>query len=211
MTESAGLADGEREGCARCGTDIGPHGWLHVFSGSQSRSPPLLCRRHPKSCVLSPGLFFHCHNTKLVKILSNFTSSGEHITPVYINQCTIHNFTVYHEYRPHKEIGAAAKDNSVNGPRHRAGYIFPEWCARIFITFNALFSQFTRIHHPLLILGLVAPAIIEIGNRAGRCCSSLLRWRMLRLCLPACLVCHRGSILPFADIARQRYGRIRRH
>ena len=49
-----------------------------------------------------------------------------------------------------------------------AGYIFPEWCARIFITFNALFSQFLGFIIPLLILGLVAPAIIEIGNRAGK-------------------------------------------
>ena len=48
-----------------------------------------------------------------------------------------------------------------------AGYIFPVWLARIFITFNAIFSQFLGFIIPLLILGLVTPAIIEIGNRAG--------------------------------------------
>lgn len=49
-----------------------------------------------------------------------------------------------------------------------AGYIFPQWLARIFVTFNALFSQFLGFVIPLLILGLVAPAIVEIGNRAGK-------------------------------------------
>lgn len=49
-----------------------------------------------------------------------------------------------------------------------AGYCFPVWLARIFVTFNSLFSQFLGFIIPLLILGLVAPAIIEIGNRAGR-------------------------------------------
>lgn len=49
-----------------------------------------------------------------------------------------------------------------------AGYIFPLWLARIFITFNAVFSQFLGFIIPLLILGLVAPAIIEIGRGAGK-------------------------------------------
>ncbi len=49
-----------------------------------------------------------------------------------------------------------------------AGFVFPLWATRIFATFNALFSQFLGFVIPLLILGLVAPAIIEIGNRAGK-------------------------------------------
>lgn len=49
-----------------------------------------------------------------------------------------------------------------------AGLVFPVWAVRIFVTFNALFSQFLGFIIPLLILGLVAPAIIEIGNRAGK-------------------------------------------
>ncbi|MDE5627504.1 MAG: dicarboxylate/amino acid:cation symporter [Candidatus Amulumruptor sp.] len=49
-----------------------------------------------------------------------------------------------------------------------AGYCFPVWLARVFVTVNSLFSQFLGFIIPLLILGLVAPAIVEIGNRAGK-------------------------------------------
>ncbi|MDE6332707.1 MAG: dicarboxylate/amino acid:cation symporter, partial [Muribaculaceae bacterium] len=49
-----------------------------------------------------------------------------------------------------------------------AGWILPDWAIRIPLTFNALFSQFLGFIIPLLILGLVAPAIVEIGKGAGR-------------------------------------------
>jgi len=49
-----------------------------------------------------------------------------------------------------------------------AGYIFPDWISRLFVTFNSLFSQFLGFIIPLLIVGLVAPAIVEIGTRAGK-------------------------------------------
>lgn len=49
-----------------------------------------------------------------------------------------------------------------------AGYVMPLWGARIFLTFNAIFSQFLGFIIPLLILGYVAPAIGEIGSRAGK-------------------------------------------
>jgi len=49
-----------------------------------------------------------------------------------------------------------------------AGYVMPVWGARLFATFNALFSEFLGFVIPLLILGFVAPSIAEIGNRAGR-------------------------------------------
>lgn len=49
-----------------------------------------------------------------------------------------------------------------------AGYVLPLWLVRVFVTFNSLFSQFLGFVIPLLILGMVAPAIIEIGNRAGK-------------------------------------------
>ena len=48
------------------------------------------------------------------------------------------------------------------------GYIFPEWAARIFATFNQIFSQFLGFCIPLIILGFVAPAISDIGSRAGK-------------------------------------------
>lgn len=49
-----------------------------------------------------------------------------------------------------------------------AGYVMPEWCGRIFMTFNAIFGQFLGFTIPLIILGFVAPAIADIGRQAGR-------------------------------------------
>lgn len=49
-----------------------------------------------------------------------------------------------------------------------AGYIMPVWGARLMMTFNAIFSQFLGFCIPLIILGFVAPAIADIGKRAGR-------------------------------------------
>ncbi|MBR5186642.1 MAG: dicarboxylate/amino acid:cation symporter [Akkermansia sp.] len=47
------------------------------------------------------------------------------------------------------------------------GYL-PVKVIRAFSTFNGLFSQFLGFIIPLLILGLVAPAIADIGKKAGR-------------------------------------------
>ncbi len=49
-----------------------------------------------------------------------------------------------------------------------AGYVAPEWLARIFITFNGVFSQYLGFIVPLLIVGFVAPAIAELGKSAGK-------------------------------------------
>lgn len=49
-----------------------------------------------------------------------------------------------------------------------AGYVTPDWLARIFVTFNGLFSQYLGFIVPLLIVGFVAPAIAEIGKNAGK-------------------------------------------
>ncbi len=48
------------------------------------------------------------------------------------------------------------------------GLIAPSWLVRIFITFNGIFSQFLGFAIPLIILGLVAPAISDIGKTAGK-------------------------------------------
>lgn len=48
------------------------------------------------------------------------------------------------------------------------GLFFPVWAARIFATFNSLFSSFLGFIIPLLIVGYVAPAIADIGRRAGK-------------------------------------------
>ena len=45
---------------------------------------------------------------------------------------------------------------------------FPIWAARIFETFNSIFSNFLGMFIPLLIIGLVAPAIADLGKGAGR-------------------------------------------
>ena len=47
-------------------------------------------------------------------------------------------------------------------------YFFPEWGTRVFVTFNDLFGNFLGFVIPLIILGLVAPGIAELGNGAGR-------------------------------------------
>lgn len=49
-----------------------------------------------------------------------------------------------------------------------AGNFFPQWLGRCFATFNGIFSQFLGFLIPLLIVGFVAPAIAEIGNKAGK-------------------------------------------
>lgn len=49
-----------------------------------------------------------------------------------------------------------------------AGYLFPDWLARTFITFNSIFSEFLGFIIPLIIIGFVAPAIADIGKRASK-------------------------------------------
>lgn len=44
----------------------------------------------------------------------------------------------------------------------------PEMPVRIFVTFNSLFSEFLGFLIPLIIVGLVTPAIADIGKGAGK-------------------------------------------
>ena len=48
------------------------------------------------------------------------------------------------------------------------GLFAPEWTVRIFNTFNSLFGEFLGFAIPLIIVGLVIPAIADIGNKAGK-------------------------------------------
>ena len=48
------------------------------------------------------------------------------------------------------------------------GNFLPEVMVRIFVTFNGIFSEFLGFIIPLIILGLVTPAIADIGSQAGR-------------------------------------------
>jgi Na+/H+-dicarboxylate symporter len=49
-----------------------------------------------------------------------------------------------------------------------AGYVFPDVISKIFITFNGLFSNFLGFIVPLIILGLIAPGIADLGKNAGK-------------------------------------------
>ncbi len=48
------------------------------------------------------------------------------------------------------------------------GLFFPDWLVRVFLTFNGLFGQFLGFVVPLLIVGLIAPGIAELGKDSGR-------------------------------------------
>ena len=48
------------------------------------------------------------------------------------------------------------------------GCFTPGWVARVALTFNAVFGQFLEFVIPLLIFGLVAPGIADLGRSAGR-------------------------------------------
>ena len=48
------------------------------------------------------------------------------------------------------------------------GMFFPEWAVRCFVTFNSIFSNFLSFLIPLIIVGLVTPAISDIGKGVGR-------------------------------------------
>lgn len=55
------------------------------------------------------------------------------------------------------------------------GNMLPDSVARVFMTFNGVFSQFLGFMIPLIIIGLVTPAISEIARDRANCCSS--RWQ----------------------------------
>lgn len=47
-------------------------------------------------------------------------------------------------------------------------FFFPDWLARVFVTFNGLFSNFLGFFVPILIFSLIAPAIAGLGKGAGK-------------------------------------------
>lgn len=48
------------------------------------------------------------------------------------------------------------------------GLFFPEWLSRIFATINGIFSNMLGFIIPMLILGLIAPSIADVGKNAGK-------------------------------------------
>ena len=49
-----------------------------------------------------------------------------------------------------------------------ASLFFPMWATRIFVTITSIFSGFLSFIIPLIILGLVAPGIADLGKGAGK-------------------------------------------
>lgn len=62
-------------------------------------------------------------------------------------------------------------------------FFFPTWLVRIFVTFNGIFGNFLNFIIPLIIIGLVAPGIAELGKNAGR-----LLWITLALAYGSTLI-----------------------
>lgn len=48
------------------------------------------------------------------------------------------------------------------------GSVAPEWMARIFATFTAIFGNFLNFVVPLIILGFIAPGIAKLGRGSGK-------------------------------------------
>ncbi len=48
------------------------------------------------------------------------------------------------------------------------GPVMPQWLGGLFLTYNSIFSGFLGFVIPLIILGLVTPAIAELGKGAGK-------------------------------------------
>ena len=48
------------------------------------------------------------------------------------------------------------------------GLFLPKGAVRLFVTFNSIFSNFLQFMIPLIIIGLVTPAISNIGQGAGK-------------------------------------------
>lgn len=59
-------------------------------------------------------------------------------------------------------IGLAILAGALVGP------IIPVWLGNIFLTYNSIFSGFLSFAVPLIIVGLVLPAIAELGKGAGK-------------------------------------------
>ena len=63
---------------------------------------------------------------------------------------------------------AAARRAGHRARAWAAAFSFPVWATRIALTFDDTFGQFLSFVIPLLILGLVAPGIADLGRNAGR-------------------------------------------
>lgn len=79
------------------------------------------------------------------------------------------------------------------------GNVLPGELVRVFVTFNGIFSEFLGFIIPLIILGLVTPAIADIGKEAGKMLviTTLVIQRHVVLRFP--VLFHRSDFFPFHD------------
>lgn len=75
------------------------------------------------------------------------------------------------------------------------GNIFSEPMVRVFLTFNGIFSQFLGFLIPLIIIGLVTPAIADIGHGAGKLLLATVGIAFLDTILAGLLAYGTGSAL----------------
>lgn len=75
------------------------------------------------------------------------------------------------------------------------GNVFSEGWVRLFLTFNGIFSQFLGFMIPLIIIGLVTPAIADIGHGAGKLLLATVGLAFLDTILAGLLAYGTGSAL----------------
>lgn len=82
------------------------------------------------------------------------------------------------------------------------GQFLPLVAIRVFATFNAVFSQFLNFLIPLIIIGLVTPAIGDVGTKAGRLLLLTVLIAYLDTTIAGLLAYGTGSVF-FPDIVEQ--------
>ena len=80
------------------------------------------------------------------------------------------------------------------------GNVLPGELVRVFVTFNGIFSEFLGFIIPLIILGLVTPAIADIGKEAGKMLviTTLVAYSATFV-LRFPVLFHRSDFFPFHD------------
>ena len=113
--------------------------------------------------------------TLLYYIKDNFSS-------LFVRKCVIYNQKTWRFVRNIAPSQAKSKTNDMKRIKMPLltriilaillgvvfGNFFNEAAVRAFLTFNGIFSQFLGFMIPLIIIGLVTPAIADIGHGAGK-------------------------------------------
>lgn len=113
--------------------------------------------------------------TLLYYIKDNFSS-------LFVRKCVIYNQKTWRFVRNIAPLQAKRKTNDMKRIKMPLlariilaillgvvfGNFFNEAAVRAFLTFNGIFSQFLGFMIPLIIIGLVTPAIADIGHGAGK-------------------------------------------